>query len=133
LPRVHRGPRPQITSRDVVTWAGPKRRGVAGMGWETSDRREHLPSDWRELRQKRFEIDGFRCTYENVYGERCPAPAEECDHIGNRNDHRIAMLRSLCKFHHGQKTSAQGALAAAAERRRHNSRFRREERHPGLL
>jgi 5-methylcytosine-specific restriction protein A len=78
-------------------------------------------------------MDGFRCTYRNVYNERCDGPAEECDHIGDRDDHRVFMLRSLCTFHHGKKSGTQGAQAGAALRRKHNSRFRREERHPGLL
>jgi hypothetical protein len=78
-------------------------------------------------------MDGHRCTARDAYQERCAEPAEECDHIGDRDDHRIEMLRSLCKWHHGKKSGAQGAEAAAKARAFHNKKFRRTEAHPGAL
>lgn len=104
------------------------------MGWETSDRRQHLPANWRAIRERRFKLDGYQCTALDANtDERCTGPAEECDHIGSRDDHSIEMLRSLCKWHHSQKTARQGARAAAARRKKMANRFRREEKHPGLL
>lgn len=102
-------------------------------GWQNSDRRQHLPSNWTTLRKQRFRMDGFRCTHRNDAGQRCPSPAEECDHIGDRTDHRIEMLRSLCRYHHGKKTGAQGAWATHAVRRKNAQKFKRVEAHPGLL
>lgn len=103
------------------------------VAWEGSDRREHLPPDWQARRLRRFKMDGYRCTAVNVYGERCEEPAEECDHIGSRDDHRLEMLRSLCTWHHGKKSARQGNRAAYQRRRKIDERFRRTETHPGLL
>lgn len=102
-------------------------------GWKNSNRREDLPSNWDAIRLQRFRIDGNRCTWTNVYDERCLGPAEECDHIGKRTDHRIEMLRSLCSHHHGIKSGQEGAAAKSAVWRENNSKFRRTEEHPGLL
>lgn len=101
------------------------------MAWAGSDRRESLPSNWDRLRKRRFRMDGYRCTATDAYGNRCTEPAEECDHIGDREDHRIDMLRSLCKWHHGKKSGSQGAAAARKKRQEIDKRFRRVETHPG--
>lgn len=101
-------------------------------GWQNSDRRQFLPSDWEKRRQQRFQIDGFRCTARLSDGSRCTGPAEECDHIGKRTDHRIEMLRSLCEWHHARKSSREGAIARAKILRENSQRFRRTEAHPGL-
>lgn len=78
-------------------------------------------------------MDGFQCTALDANtGERCPAPAEECDHIGDRDDHRLKMLRSLCTYHHGKKSGGQGAAARAKAIAQNRNRFRRTETHPGL-
>ncbi|MEU0674484.1 hypothetical protein ABZ330_16590 [Streptomyces sp. NPDC006172] len=42
-------------------------------------------------------------------------------------------LRSLCTWHHRQKSSREGAAAQAAKRRAIQKRFRRDEAHPGLM
>lgn len=102
-------------------------------GWKNSDRRQHLPAGWGRLRERRFRMDGYRCTAVDQYGNRCESPAEECDHIGSRDDHRIEMLRSLCTWHHGKKSGQQGAQAANAKRQQAASKFKRSEDHPGLL
>ncbi len=102
-------------------------------GWVNSDRREHLPANWTKLREQRFKIDGYRCTaYMESDNTRCTGPAEECDHIGKRTDHRIQMLRSLCSWHHQRKSSREGAAAYNKIMRENRSRFRRTEEHPGL-
>jgi 5-methylcytosine-specific restriction protein A len=42
-------------------------------------------------------------------------------------------LRSLCSWHHRQKSGAEGAAAKAAKRRAIEKKFRRTEKHPGLM
>lgn len=102
-------------------------------GWVNSDRRQFLPPDWRQRREERFKIDGYRCTaILPQTGDRCMGPAEECDHIGKRTDHRIEMLRSLCSWCHAKKSSAEGARARQAKLDRNNMKFRRTEDHPSL-
>lgn len=102
-------------------------------GWQNSDRRDHLPGNWQALRKAVFRRDGHRCTAADPNtGLRCPEPAEECDHVGKRDDHRLSQLTSLCRWHHGKKTGAQGAKAAHIARAKANKRFRRVEEHPGL-
>lgn len=103
-------------------------------GWQNSDRRDHLPSNWAALREQRFKMDGYRCTAKDPStDERCPEPAEECDHLGRRDDHRLHMLTSLCTWHHGKKSGHQGAKAMWARKKAHEKKFRRTEEHPGLL
>lgn len=103
------------------------------MAWENSDRLEHLPADWKKRRRDRFRRDGYQCTYRDEFGERCNSPAEECDHIGSRDDHRIEMLRSLCSYHHGKKSGSQGGSASARARRSRTKKFDRTETHPALM
>lgn len=103
------------------------------MAWEGSDRRQELPPDWDTRRLRIFRRDGYRCTHRDVYGERCTGPAEECDHIVPGGDHSDENLRSLCSWHHGKKSGAEGARAAYLNRKRHDRKFRRTEVHPGLM
>ncbi|MCY0933643.1 hypothetical protein [Streptomyces sp. H34-S4] len=55
------------------------------------------------------------------------------DHIEPGDDHSLSNLRSLCSWHHKQKSSREGAAAYAAKRRAIQKKFRRTEQHPGLL
>jgi 5-methylcytosine-specific restriction protein A len=66
-------------------------------------------------------------------GLRCSEYATDVDHIRPGDDHSEANLRSLCEWHHQQKSSREGAAALAAKRRKIEQRFRRNEAHPGLL
>ncbi|QDP44206.1 HNH endonuclease [Streptomyces phage Celia] len=102
-------------------------------GWKGSERREGLPSDWAQIRARILKRDQHRCTHTNDYGARCSEPATDVDHIIPGNDHSPGNLRSLCSWHHDKKSGAEGARAAAANRRRHDKKFRRGEQHPGLL
>lgn len=97
------------------------------MSWEGSDRRQHFPDDWEQRRQAVFARDGHRCVL-------CGAPAEEVDHVGDRDDHRIEMLRSVCKPCHGTRSGRQGATARWAKpgARQKATRRRPPEPHPGL-
>ena len=101
--------------------------------WASSNRRSELPPDWPERRKKRFEIDRWRCTADTPYG-RCGAPATECDHVGDKLDHSMSNLTSLCAPHHRAKTQRQAAEARAAALEWRKAAARRPpERHPGAL
>ena len=104
-------------------------------GWQGSRRRSELPANWEQIRKRVFRRDGYRCTaIDPNTGKRCPEPAEECDHIGSKNDHSDANLRSLCSWHHGQRSGRQGAVASATAKRRKAARFAQpKEDHPGLM
>lgn len=93
-------------------------------GWRTSP----LPPGWKRLRLAVLERDGHRCTWtEN--GIRCTETEHlECDHIGDRDDHSIDNLRTLCSGHHARRTGHQAYAASNQALRRRPSR-----RHPGLL
>ena len=101
------------------------------MAWETSDRRSELPPDWAKIRLERMRYDKWRCTW-ILPGSRtrCPRPAEEVDHVGDRHDHGLKNLRSLCSHHHKQRTQKQ---ASTARWKRKGSKRRPSEAHPGLV
>jgi len=92
-----------------------------------------LPADWAKRRKERFELDGFRCVGRTPEGRRCPAPAEECDHVGSKHDHSLENLRSLCKDCHQAHTQQQAAVARMKKRKEISGRFRRTEDHPGSV
>lgn len=100
--------------------------------WSGSNRRSRLPKDWPKIRNRVLKRDQHTCTHIDD-GIRCSERATEVDHIRPGDDHRESNLRSLCSDHHQAKSSAEGGAALAAQRRRHNARFRRTETHPGLL
>lgn len=102
-------------------------------GWNSSNRRSELPPDWDKRRARRFKHDGYRCTWTNVYDERCNGPAEECDHKVPGPDHSHENLRSLCSYHHGIKSGQEGAAARSSAWRQNNQKFRRREQHPGAM
>lgn len=101
-------------------------------GWQNSNRRSQLPSNWASIRRRVFRRDGGQCVIIE-HGIRCPEDATDCDHIVPGNDHSEANLRSLCKRHHLEKSSREGGAARQAKRRAINNRLARTERHPGLL
>lgn len=86
-------------------------------GWKGRD----LPAGWEKLRQQRKKMAGGRCEVmsqirgnsRTIYGEgtRCVRKGSELDHVGDRDDHRIEMLRWTCWPHHRAKTSKQSAAA----------------------
>ncbi len=101
--------------------------------WSGSDRRSRLPKDWPKIRLRVLRRDGGQCTALTEAGERCVSTATDVDHIRPGDDHSMENLRSLCSWHHRQKSSREGAAAAHARRRAIEQRFRRDEAHPGLL
>lgn len=105
--------------------------------WQNSNRRQRLPSDWRDRRQKRLELDDYKCRWFE-HGQLCGRPATEVDHIkAMTDDHRIEALQSLCTYHHAIKSGREGAKARAAKYRaaisKSKKKFRRDEPHPGAL
>ncbi|QEQ94034.1 HNH endonuclease [Streptomyces phage Saftant] len=102
-------------------------------GWQGSDRRLRLPPDWPKIRARILRRDGHRCTHRDDYGTRCSELATDVDHIKPGDDHSESNLRSLCSWHHGKKSGAEGGTAARKNWRRQDRKFRRTEDHPGLL
>lgn len=87
------------------------------MAWATSTRRGRLPKDWPARRRRVLERDRYQCQHvREDTGRICALPATDVDHRTPGDDHSDANLRSLCGWHHDQKSSREGA--AAAERNR---------------
>lgn len=98
------------------------------MAWDTSDRKARLPSDWSARRMRVLRRDGYRCQARDSTGALCSAPANQVDHVQHGDDHELANLQALCRWHHARKSSAEGAAA----RRPRLTRATDRERHPGL-
>ncbi|GAA1051362.1 hypothetical protein GCM10009569_34820 [Arthrobacter russicus] len=96
--------------------------------WSGSTRKATLPPDWQQRRQAVFKRDGYQCTHiRHDTGQRCTQPATDCDHTGDRQDHRLQSLTSLCSYHHQGKSSSQGGKANKPIKE-----TRPQEQHPGL-
>ena len=93
--------------------------------WNSSGRREDLPSNWGRLRRQVLrEADG-RC---ELRVEGCLGVASEVDHIRPGVDHSRSNLRAVCRRCHALKSSAEGNARLSELRR---LRRRPEGRHPG--
>ncbi|MGK0740410.1 hypothetical protein ACSHWG_00775 [Leucobacter sp. Z1108] len=98
-------------------------------GWAGSTRKETLPRYWAKTRARVLRRDGRRCVaIREDTGKRCESPANQCDHIDDRDDHRMENLQSLCEWHHLQKSGAQGGAAAALKRKKAQKQI-----HPGII
>ena len=93
--------------------------------WAGSTRADDLPKDWRKRRGHVLERDPV-CRLRLVCDG---APTTEVDHIGERTDHRLHMLRGVCHPCHRTRSLGQAAQARGAG----PTRRRPAERHPGLL
>jgi hypothetical protein len=81
-----------------------------------------------------MDRDGWRCQWVRVdTGELCGAHATDCDHIVPGNDHSLANLQALCKYHHQRKSSGEGRAAQDPDRAPGGrlSRLRATQSHPG--
>lgn len=91
-------------SGDALGCAGGRACGsVAGMAWETSNRRSRLPRDWEARRRIVIARDRGRCQA-ILGGVRCPAEGTEVDHIHAGDNHDLTNLQLLCKACHAWKT-----------------------------
>lgn len=107
------------------------------MGWDSSDRRATLPSDWAlRVRAVKKRARG-RCEYGLTKQEvllrqitplRCKRFGRDTDHWEDRDNHDIEALRFLCGFHHDKKTRKESIAGMA---RKKASVKRPPERHPG--
>lgn len=105
---------------------------MASGGWQGSTRRVTLGKDYFRNRAFVMRRDGRRCQLRTP--GVCIGEATDCDHIGDRLDHRPENMRAACKPCHQLRSSGQGGTAAGQARRaRAASRFRPPEAHPGLL
>lgn len=77
--------------------------------WASNDpRRDHLPRNWAVLRRRILDRDHWTC---QLRDPGCTLQASEVDHLGDRDDHRPAMLRAACHHCHAARTAAQGVDA----------------------
>ena len=72
--------------------------------WKGSTRKQRLPSNWRAIRKRILERDGFRCQHVLGAGRRCGEPANQVDHIIPSGSDDDSNLQSLCETHHLWKT-----------------------------
>lgn len=93
-------------------------------GWEGSDRKSRLPSNWATIRRKVLDRD--------VVCQICLVrPATHCDHIEAKTDaHAEDRLQGVCEPCHLQKSSREGLAAQRANPR--PGRTRPQEPHPGM-
>lgn len=84
-----------------------------------------LPPGWWRIRKQVLQRDGGVCQHVRAdTGLICGAPATDVDHMGEPDDHRLHMLRALCRFHHSRVTGSQGGRAVR--------RGKKQVWHPGL-
>lgn len=102
-------------------------------GWTDSGRRARLPSDWHSLRQRILRRDKFKCQALMLDGRICGDMATDVDHVKAGDDHGDWNLQSLCSWHHKKKSAKEGSAASAAKRKEVDSRFQRNESHPGAI
>lgn len=97
--------------------------------WAGSTRRKTLPPTWaKDIRPRVLARDGYRCTALDTDGHRCPSQATDVHHIGNRDDHSLANLTSLCADHHAPETGSSAVRTRWNKIHKHKS-----ESHPGII
>lgn len=93
--------------------------------WANSTRNSELPPDWAKRRADVKRRAGGRCEAEQHEPE-CRGIGHECDHIGDKHDHRLTNLRWLSTPCHKARTQQQAKDARVTQ-------ARPPEQHPGLL
>lgn len=82
-----------------------------------SRRLSPLPKGWYKTKQLVFARDGYQCVWIREDGNRCYNTTElECDHIGDRDNHELDNLRTLCKGHHLMVTGRQAGKMSVLRR-----------------
>lgn len=82
-----------------------------------SRRLSPLPRDWHKTKQLVFARDGYQCVAIRQDGNRCYERMNlECDHIGDRDDHSLDNLQTLCKGHHASKTGSEAGQMSVLRR-----------------
>jgi 5-methylcytosine-specific restriction endonuclease McrA len=100
-------------------------------GWNDSDRRDRLPSNWAsEIVPAVKKRDGGRCTWRLPSGARCPRPGTDVDHRVPGDNHSMRNLQLLCGDHHQKKTALDNRRAT---QKRKAARYRKPEAHPGMI
>jgi 5-methylcytosine-specific restriction endonuclease McrA len=101
-------------------------------GWQGSTRRQTLGKEYFRNRAHVMRRDRHQCQIRTP--GLCIGTATDCDHIGDRLDHRPENMRAACSPCHSQRSGQQGGQAAGAQRRaRAASRLRTPEAHPGVV
>ena len=90
---------------------------VAGMAWETSNRRGRLPRDWEARRRIVIARDRGRCQA-TIGGAQCSSEGTEVDHICAGDDHSLTNLQLLCKACHAWKTRGEAVAGNRAKRKK---------------
>lgn len=90
---------------------------VAGMTWETSNRRSRLPRDWEARRRIVIARDNGRCQAA-IGGVQCTAEGTEVDHITAGDNHDLTNLQLLCKECHAWKTRGEAVAGNRAKQKK---------------
>lgn len=73
--------------------------------WAGSTRKHTLPPGWAAIAASVRQRDGNACVL-------CGSTVRlSVDHMGDRHDHRLEALRTLCHLCHGRRSGQQGAAA----------------------
>ena len=97
--------------------------------WARSNRQASLPDNWKKVRGRRLIMDSYLC---QINGRGCTDKATEVDHMNGPNDHRLTSLQSVCETCHKGKTNRESHVQKAAKRAEIESRFKRDDGHPGM-
>lgn len=73
--------------------------------WSGSTRRSELPGDWYSFRKPAVLARDPWC---KLRLPGCEGRSVEVDHVGDKLDHRLVVLRGVCGYCHRQRTAAQG-------------------------
>jgi hypothetical protein len=95
-----------------------------------------LPGNWGSIRRAVLLRDPIcmwgRAGLPDEEG-RCGSPSDECDHMGEPDDHREVVLRGLCHEHHKERSRKQNSEAVSAGMKRWwGKRLMPQPKHPGF-
>lgn len=85
-----------------------------------------MPPGWSKTRAAVLRRDRYECQARTW---KCTGRAQEVDHRGDPNDHRLTMLQSVCKACH---QVLGGQRSAAKRKAKGRTRARPPERHPSI-